>query len=303
METEPERVNVEYKSRALLKLHQARRVFHSLEQEVDRWNNEHQLLAPMRSPYNGPPRLEIFRPQALDELPAAAWEATFHDGVHNLRVALDNLCFEMCQLEGRVPQNPERIYFPVTAHSNEWPERTKHLSTIPPPLLERIRQVQGWARPSDDGEPDPLTLITRVDNHDKHRATGVLLDVFAVPQWAIRETHPLPPELANTQVWPLELWMDLQIEPPPERGQGQLIPVLAWPYVVFQGLYANIADAQRWLYHETDRIVAFLASGKWSDAGFERAFPGAVWSPWEPSVPDEGAGVPPDGSPNPGWSP
>lgn len=300
METEPERVIATYTSRALLKLQQARRVFESLEREIDRWNDEHQLLAPTRSPYDGPPRLEIYRPQALNDLPAAAWEAAFHDGVHNLRAALDNLCFELCHLEGQVPQNPGSIYFPVTAHPNDWPGRTKHLGTMPPPLLERIRQVQVWARLSDDGEPDPLTLITRVDNHDKHRATGVLLDVIAMSQWAIRDTHPLPPELANVAEWPLEHWMDLQMEPPPERGQGQLMPVMALPYVVFQGLQANIVDAQRWLYHETDRIISFLASGEWSGAKFNQVVPGAIWSPWQFSGRDEGADVPPDGSHNPG---
>jgi hypothetical protein len=280
MGAEPERVITSYTSRALMKLQQAGRVFYALEQEIDRWNAEHQLLAPMRSPHEGPPRLEMYRPPALDDLPVTVWEATFHDGVHNLRAALDNLCFELCHLEGRAPRSPGSIYFPVTAHSNEWPGRTKHLSTIPPSVLERIREVQSWARPREDGEPDPLELISRVDNHDKHRATGVLLDVLAISQHAIRETYPLPPDLALSQDWPLQIWMVLETTPPPERGQGQLAPVLAWPFVMFQGLSANLADAQRWLYHETDRIISFVASGEWSAAKFDRAIPGPVWSPW-----------------------
>lgn len=280
MGDEPEHVHVEYQSRALIKLQQAARVFQSLEQEIDRWNAEHLLLAPTRSPYDGPPRLEIYRPQALDELPASAWESSFHDGVHNLRVALDTLCFELCHLE-QVLQNRGTIYFPITAHPNEWSERTKHLSTIPAPLLERIRQCQGWSRARDDGEPDPLTLISRVDNDDKHRATGVWLDTFAMSQWAIRESRPLPSELADTADWPLAPWMELEISPPPERGQACMMPVLAWPFLVFQGrLYANIADGQRWLHHETTRIISFIASGEWPDAGFNRALPGPVWSDW-----------------------
>lgn len=292
MEAEPEPVITRYMSRAVLKLQQAGRVFQSLEQEIERWNNEHQLLAPTRAPYDGPPRLEIYRPQALNELPVANWEATFHDGVHNLRVALDNLCFELCYLEGQVPQKPGSIHFPVTAHPNEWQGRTTHLGTIPPPLLERIRQVQAWARLREDGEPDPLTLITRVDNHDKHRATGVRLVVFAVSEHASRETHPLPPELAKTQDWPLEIWMVLETTPPPERGQGSLAPFQALPFVAFQGLVANIVDAQRWLFHETDRIIAFVASGERSDTKFEGAIPGPVWSPWP--LPVEGADLPQD---------
>jgi len=178
MENEHESLYVQYRSPAMLKLQQAARVFQSLERDVDRWNEEHQLLAPMRAPWDGPPRLEIFRPQALEELPFEAWEASFHDGVHNLRVALDTLCIEMCHLEGRRPRNVNKVHFPVTAHPNEWPGRTVYLDSMPAPLLERMRLVQGWARAREDGEPDPLTLIARADNDDKHRATGVTLDVL-----------------------------------------------------------------------------------------------------------------------------
>lgn len=277
MEASPQRVVIEYTSRALIKLEQAGRVFQALEQEVDRWNNEHQLFAPTRAPFDGPPRLEVFRPRDLEELPAAAWESAFHDGVHNLRVALDTLCFELCHLE-RPPGNPGKIHFPVSAHANEWPERTKHLSSVPPELLERIRQCQGWARERDHGEPDPLTLISRADNDDKHRGTGVLLDTFAMSQWAIRESRPLPPELAGTLDWPMELWMELQIDPPPEPGHGWLMPVLAWPFVMFRGHFANLADGQRWLHSETARIISFVASGEWPGAEFPRAFDGRVWT-------------------------
>lgn len=289
MESEHESVHVQYRSRAMLKLQQAARVFQSLERDVDRWNEEHQLLAPMRAPWDGPPRLEIFRPQALEELPFEAWEASFHDGVHNLRVALDTLCIEMCHLEGQRPRNVNKVHFPVTAHPNEWPGRTVYLDSMPAPLLERMRQVQGWARAREDGEPDPLTLIARADNDDKHRATGVTLDVLAMTQWAIRERQPLPPELASAPEWPLEVWMELTTEPPPERGQGQLEPIMALPIVAYQGLIANIADGQRWLHHETARIINFLASGEWSDARFEQVFPGPVWSSWpQTAVPPTG---------------
>ena len=288
MEPEPKSVHLEYTSRALIKLRHAARLFESLERQVDAWNEERQLLAPSRSPREGPQRLEIFRPSELDEMPVEAWESTFHDGVHNLRVALDTLCFELCKLEGEKPANPGSIHFPITGHPNEWPERSKHLGTIPAPLLERLREVQSWARPRDEGEPDVLTLISRVDNHDKHRASGVTLDVFPMLQWAIRESRDLPVELLQASEWPLERWMEASISRPLPRGEAGLIPVMAWPYVTFEGLFANIADGQRWLYHQTDRIIAFIASGEWHDAKFEQALPGPAWSKW-PQVSELGA--------------
>ncbi|WP_402378180.1 hypothetical protein [Isoptericola rhizosphaerae] len=81
--------------------------------------------------------------------------------------------------------------------------------------------------------------------------------------------------------------MNLYITPPPDRGQAALIPVLAWPFLMFQNLFANIADGQRWLHHETARIISFIASGDWPDAEFERVFPGPAWSSW-PQVDQDG---------------
>lgn len=168
MSAEGEPVVVEYPSRALAKLSRASELFESLERVVDRWNEERLLMAPARSPHHGDPRLEIFRPEALGDVLLTAWESAFHDGVHNLRVALDTLCSELCNLE-QVPSNPGEIHFPITAHPNEWPHRVRNLGTIPLPLLDRIKQCQSWNRP-DKQSPDPLTLISRIDNVDKHRA-------------------------------------------------------------------------------------------------------------------------------------
>lgn len=271
-----ETVEVDIFSRALIKHARAGELFQSLEDAVDRWNEEHQLMAPVRSPYDGDQRLEYFRPQALDQIPLFAWESTFHDGVHNLRVALDTLCFELCNLEQPAP-DPGRIHFPITNHPNEWPDRTKHLGTMPPPLLERMRLCQPWERP-DFQTPDPLRLISRIDNVDKHRAAGVNFDVIPAGQWGLRPSAPLPPELANSLDWPLTPWIQLTITPPVDRGVAELLPVAALPVVLFEGLSANLADAQRWLHSEVQRVIEFIASGEWPEARFNRLLPEPTWS-------------------------
>ncbi len=127
-EAEREACEFEYASRALITHARAGELFESLEQAVDRWNEEHKLMAPARSPYDGEQRLEFFGPQVLDLKPWASWESTFHDGVHNLRVALDTFCYELCHLEQAAPE-PGRIHFPITDHPNEWRGRTMHLGT------------------------------------------------------------------------------------------------------------------------------------------------------------------------------
>jgi hypothetical protein len=275
-EGDGEACEFEYASRALIKHTRAGELFESLEHSVDRWNEEHHLMAPARSPHDGDQRLEFFRPPVLDEVPWNAWESTFHDGVHNLRVALDTLCYEMCHLEQAAPE-PGRIHFPITDHPNEWLNRTLHLGTIPAPLLERIRQCQPWERP-DLQTPDPLKLISRIDNVDKHRAAGVTFDVIPMGQWKLRQPAPVPQELADCLDWPLTPWIAMTLTPPIERGNAALMPVMAVPIVLFEGLFATLPDAQRWLHSEVQRVIAFIASGEWPEAGFNRFLPEPTWS-------------------------
>lgn len=271
-----ERREVEYASRALIKHTRAGELFESLERAVDQWNEEYQLMAPARSPYDGEQRLEFFRPPVLNQVPLAAWESAFHDGVHNLRVALDTLCYELSHLEQAAPE-PGRIHFPITDHPNEWPGRTTYLGTIPASVLDRIRQCQPWERP-DRQMPDPLKLISRIDNVDKHRAAGVTFDVMPMGQWELRPSAPVPQEFAGSLEWPLTPWMAMTLNPPVERGFAALMPVMAVPIALFEGLFASLPDAQRWLHSETQRVIVFIASGEWPNAGFNRFLPEPTWS-------------------------
>lgn len=279
----PEDVTIAYGSRAIEKLHRAGTLFRGLEMAIDRWNDERQVLAPARLPSSGPPGLEVFRPTVLDAIPWSDWEATFHDGVHNLRAGLDNLCFEMCHFEGRSPAEPGRIHFPITSDPAEWPRRTRHLGSVPKALLQRLRECQPWARASQ--EPDPLALIARIDNVDKHRASGVEFDVIPWPQWH-RPAGPLPEELDPRLNWAEYGWLRFEFgEEIAGRGVREMIPVFALPVVRFEGLAAVVPDAQRWLWSETKRVIDYIARGRWPDPGFERVFPEPTW--WTtPAVPD-----------------
>ncbi len=271
-----EPVHIGYSSRAMVKLIRARELFHSLEMAIGDWNQQHRLMAPARSPYDGVQCLEFFRPVELADIPWTAWESIFHDGVHNLRVALDTFCFEVCHLEGPAPE-PDRIHFPITNHPNQWESRTRSLNTIPRPLLERMRQCQPWGR-QDQLEPDPLTIVSRIDNLDKHRAAGVSFDAMPMGQWALRQPKPVPPHLGNSLDWPLTPWMRLTVEPPIDRGFAALMPVMAVPIFIFANRFANLADAQRWLYRETHRIIEYVASGQWPTSQFDRFLPEPTWS-------------------------
>lgn len=273
---EPELVEVEFDSRAMAKIHRAATHFRNLEDAIDGWNEEHQLYAPMRSPLTGPQSVEFYRPATLAALPLLEWEATFHDGVQNVRSALDVLCSELAHLEGPPPK-PSKIVFPVTEHPNQWPKVQSDLASLPAEILDRLRQCQPWGRP-DRQSPDPLRVIAAISNWDKHRVAGAQLAVVPRGQWDLRPQVPMPPGLTHADSWLLPSWMRMSINPPLERGLAALMPVAAVPMVLFQGLQALLPNAQRWMLSEARRMVEFVATGNWEPAAFERFQPGPVWS-------------------------
>ena len=277
----PERRTVTFTSQGALKIERAGRQFRGLEQDVDAWNAEHQVYAPSRSPWDGDPRVQIFRPPEVAALPWFDWEATFHDGVHNLRAGLDNLCFELAHLDDVAPSKPRQIYFPMTKDEKGWQDRAKYLESVPRSLLDRLRECQPWARP-DPMNPDPLLLIADIDDGDKHRGQGVKFEVLPWHQELVRPTLPLPEHLAKSLVWPLEEWLTMTVTPPLARGAGSMMPVYALPIVMYGDLIAVLPDAQRWLHNEVVRIVRFLTSGSWPEIEMSRVFPEPTWNRWAP---------------------
>lgn len=253
--------SVELASRALIKCDRAGDLFEELERRVGQWNRAHQVMAPSRSPHDGPPRLEMFRPNLVESPPLEQWESIFHDGVHNLRVALDNFCADLCHLEGK-PAKAARMYFPIVQHPNDWPTKAEGLTSMPAQVLERIRECQAWAR-STGSSPDPLTFISSIDNADKRKGFGVSMDTLPLPQSHTREMARLPPELENAVEWPLVPWVRITLTPPPDRGTGMMIPIDLYPTVQFNGKQAPVADVQRWLHSEVRRTIQFIASGAW----------------------------------------
>lgn len=277
---DPERKSVTFTSQGALKVERAARLFERLEREIDAWNAEHQVYAPTRVPWDGEARIQMFRPTEVDAIPWVDWEATFHEGVHNLRAGLDTLCFELAHIDS-LPAKPKKIYFPITRDEGEWQERTRYLESVPVGLLERLRECQPWARP-DPLSPDPLGLISEIDNADKHRGQGVKFEVLPWPQWQVRPTLPLPQDLSEALDWPLEEWLTMTVPPPPERGTASMTPVYVLPMVLYQDLLAVLPDAQRWLHTEVVRMIRFIMSGIWPEVTAPRVFPEPTWNRWAP---------------------
>lgn len=93
------------------------------------------------------------------------------DLVHNTRVALDHT---LARLKDRFGGNPGRGSFPICATEDDWKERVEDgrrgrnpVQGLDQVAVDFIRRLQPMHR--DDPQNDPLIVLNRLDNDDKHR--------------------------------------------------------------------------------------------------------------------------------------
>lgn len=109
--------------------------------------------------------------------PVELWGMLIGDCVHNLRSALDNLCFSAARLKRDPPADPRSIQFPIattTEAFNSNAQRT--LSQLP---IEAARLLEHF-QPFQKGTPDEiqrhaLLMLQHLSNQDKHRIPQVAL--------------------------------------------------------------------------------------------------------------------------------
>ncbi|WP_431711462.1 hypothetical protein [Glutamicibacter uratoxydans] len=122
--------------------------------------------------------------------------------VNDVRTALDNLVHEIGMHVGADEKVLFNNAFPVVAETDSWRKAVKdRLSQLPQPVVDRIRDVQPFARPRRGPFPKhPLALLSDLDNANKHRDS---FQVGLVPNpGQIRQlssiSFQLPVELAAT---------------------------------------------------------------------------------------------------------
>ncbi len=103
-------------------------------------------------------------PPPLDE-----WALAFADAVHNFRVALDSLAWELCNVDGSVPADPRAVSFPILKKEEDWTKAKSALNSAPGQHLERIRSVQPYN--DEESTSNTLLMLSTLDNHEKHRRT------------------------------------------------------------------------------------------------------------------------------------
>lgn len=246
-----------------MKLYGGARHFLDLEKAIAEWTEKNPILAPTRPVARESYTYELFMPDK-PKIPLLEWSSRFGDAVHNLRAALDLLAFELCHIEGASPEKPKQVSFPVLDDSGKWDKQTKALSSIPLSFLQRIANVQPWH--TEDPATHLLTLITALDNLDKHRST---VGMMTMPGGlAAVKLYPMPEDAAD------DMWRNpwFAVSFAGETGLNEvpwpkLWQVEAIPMVFFDGRMTLMVPLQRWLYQETDRLFKYITSGSWSEAG------------------------------------
>jgi hypothetical protein len=105
------------------------------------------------------------------------WGLLIGDCVHNLRSALDNLCFALAVQRCDPPRDPRGIYFPVSGNADTFARSAKStLEQVSPQVADCLRQWQPFNRGAQDAiARDALNLLHHLSSQDKHRVPQVVL--------------------------------------------------------------------------------------------------------------------------------
>ncbi len=150
-------------------------LFSELFARVDAWNAAGEFTADVRVL---PDRtaLELVTPQGFRP-PVSEWALLVGDAVHNARSALDAEVWALAHRDGAEPATPTRVAFPVTSDARGWKSSVNSLETVRAESLERIRLAQPWVNYPETPDQHWLSILSRLDNDDKHRGSVVALPV------------------------------------------------------------------------------------------------------------------------------
>jgi hypothetical protein len=117
----------------------------------------------------------------LDEFavvpPVELWGMLIGDCIHNLRSALDNLCFSAARLKCDPPADPRGVQFPIfdtkVAYNDSAARTLRQLPDTAVHLLEHFQPFQKGA--ADEIQKHSLMALQHLSNQDKHRIPQVAL--------------------------------------------------------------------------------------------------------------------------------
>jgi hypothetical protein len=144
--------------------------------------------------------------------PIELWGMQIGDCVHNLRSALDNLCYSAARLLNDPPRQPRSIQFPIFDDATAYHDRARAtLGQLPALACELIEHFQPFKQP-DPGAIKRHTLLylNHLSNQDKHRIPQVALLCVNQSDHSQRITFESD---AEAKAWVEALEMDLWAGP------------------------------------------------------------------------------------------
>jgi hypothetical protein len=118
--------------------------------------------------------------------PLDEWGNLFNDGIHATRTMLDHLTWGLATMDGRAPERPKSVQFPVARTRKDWKNESRKIAELDPRARQAIEEVQPFQRDGQSLGPerDPLLLLSEFDNVGKHR---IILDPGINPQEVAHE--------------------------------------------------------------------------------------------------------------------
>jgi hypothetical protein len=186
------------------KMIRARENIEGIAREMNEWFASIKVNIILKtSPESPLPWLVVY---AEDYIPPIRLSILVGECVHNMRSAIDNLVCGLA-LTLKPTCNCRGLAFPLFKDQVGWDkEADRPLKGMPLRAKEAIRQLQPWA---DTVSPNPLTILNKLSNLDKHRAcnftlaygrnvnfrvhcnNGAILDVRVNEPFYLGDVHPI----------------------------------------------------------------------------------------------------------------
>lgn len=107
-----------------------------------------------------------------EQPPLGKWGHIFANAISDLRSTLNNVLWGVAEVEGITLEKPKLVQFPIAKTASDWTQQARWVAELPVATQEAVHALQPFQRSGGvDGTPDsdPLLLLQRLSNTDKHR--------------------------------------------------------------------------------------------------------------------------------------
>jgi hypothetical protein len=184
----------------------------ALNEEIDAWLDRHpyELFGEYEP---GPPEYYVFKVRFFEPIPAT-WGILLGDFAHNARSALDHLV-EALIVANTGMEGSKKSQFPIVMNPCEWKRQLSRLKGVSARHISIINALQPYQRTDSQGWhsgviaiDDPLALLNRMSNVDKHRVLNAMPATIRQIAWDVTPINDIEWFDPNRIEIPLEILID-----------------------------------------------------------------------------------------------